>query len=131
MGYCLPRDGSFRPPVALTGTPAGGTFSGPGVFGNAASGFQFNPNIGPGTYQVAYTLEFNNCVLQTTQAVTLTRQITATLAADTVLCPGSQQPFALRGSPAGGIFSGTGVSGSMATGFVFTPPVGFSGTAGE
>ncbi|WP_177204643.1 gliding motility-associated C-terminal domain-containing protein [Hymenobacter arizonensis] len=129
IGYCLPRNGTFLPYATLTGTPAGGTFSGPGVFGSAATGFQFNPNIGPGTYQVVYTLDFNACVLQTTQAVTLTNQFTATLAADTILCPGSRQPFALRGSPAGGVFTGTGVSGSAATGFQFTPPAGFSGTA--
>ena len=44
-----------------------------------------------------------------------------------MLCAGSTRPFALRGSPAGGVFSGPGVSGSAATGFFFTPPTAFAG----
>lgn len=46
------------PPSALTGLPAGGTFSGPGV-----SGSSFNPaSLSPGVYVVAYTAtDGQNC----------------------------------------------------------------------
>jgi hypothetical protein len=127
-GYCLPAPGSPTPaPVRLTATPAGGTFSGPGVSGSNATGYFFSPGIGAGTFQLVYTLNSDGCMLQATQPVTVTNRLTASVAADTVLCPGSTRPFVLRGSPVGGVFSGAGVSGSVATGFVFTPPATFSG----
>ena len=122
-GYCVPAPGAPPlPPVPLAATPTGGVFSGPGVSGNAATGYFFSPNIGAGTFQLVYTLSANGCVVQATEAVTVSARLTVTAAADTVLCPGSTRPFALRGSPAGGVFSGPGVSGSVATGFFFTPP---------
>ncbi|WP_070733933.1 DUF7948 domain-containing protein [Hymenobacter glacialis] len=125
--YCQPAAGApSLPVVPLTATPAGGTFSGPGVGGNAALGFFFSPNVGAGTFQLVYTLNANGCVVQATQAVTVNPAIVVALPADTVLCPGSTQPFALRGSPAGGVFSGPGVSGTATTGFFFTPPASFS-----
>ena len=125
--YCQPTVGApALPTVPLTATPAGGTFGGTGVSGSAATGFVFSPNLPPGTYQLVYSLNTDGCTVQATQAVTIASRIAALAGADTVLCPGSQQPFALRGSPMGGIFSGTGVSGSAATGFVFTPPAGLA-----
>ncbi|WP_046245940.1 DUF7948 domain-containing protein [Hymenobacter terrenus] len=125
--YCAPAPGAPPLPlVRLTATPAGGAFSGPGVSGNNVTGFFFSPNIAPGTFQLVYTLNVSGCIVQATQPVTITNGLTVTLAADTVLCPGSTQPFALRGSPAGGVFSGPGVSGSVATGFFFTPPATFT-----
>lgn len=65
-------------------------------------------------------------MVQATRAVLITNLVPANLGADTVLCAGITQPFALHGSPVGGIFSGPGVSGSVAAGFVFTPPAGFT-----
>ncbi|MDB5235165.1 MAG: hypothetical protein JWR44_2158 [Hymenobacter sp.] len=124
--YCLPAPGApALPSVRLSATPAGGTFSGPGVSGNASAGYFFSPNIAAGNYQLVYTVNVNGCVAQASQPVTVTNVLTAILPADTVICPGSRQPFALRGSPAGGVFSGVGVTGSAATGFVFTPPANF------
>lgn len=44
-------------PQTLSGTPSGGTFSGPGV-----SGSTFDPSIGPGSYVVQYNYtDVNNC----------------------------------------------------------------------
>ena len=126
--YCPPTPGApGLPTVPLTATPAGGIFSGPGVSGSLATGFVFSPNQVPGTYQLVYALSVGGCAVQATQAVTIASRITALAGADTVLCAGSTRPFALRGSPAGGIFSGPGVSGSAATGFLFTPPTAFAG----
>lgn len=113
-------------PVRLTATPTGGTFSGPGVSGNAAAGYFFTPSLPAGTYQLAYAVTVGICTVQTSQAVTIAPLPTAALATDTTICI-SSAPVALRGSPAGGIFSGPGVSGSVATGFTFTPPTGQAG----
>ena len=126
--YCL--IGSTVPPsVPLTATPAGGTFSGPGVSGSVATGFVFAPGAVPtGTVPIVYSLAANGCVVQASQTVTVTRLPVITAGTDTVLCAGSTQPVPLRGSPAGGTWAGPGVSGSAATGFVFTPPLGFVGS---
>jgi hypothetical protein len=126
--YCLPATGAPAPaPVPLTGTPAGGTFSGPGVTGSAAAGFFFTPNLPAGTYQLTYTVTAGSCTATATQAVALVARPLPTVLGDTVICPGSAQAFRLRGTPAGGTFSGPGVTGSAATGFFFTPPAGFTG----
>ena len=90
-------------------------------------GFVFTPSaalvrVPAITYTVVNT---GRCTTTDTRRVTV--GLPPTAGADTVLCPGSARPFTLRGSPAGGVFSGPGVSGSVATGFVFTSPVAFTG----
>jgi hypothetical protein len=114
-------------PLPLVGTPAGGIWSGPGVTGSAATGYVFTPSATVvGTQTLTYTLPGTGlCTTTDTRLVTVLPPANA--GADTVLCPGSTQAFRLRGTPAGGIFSGLGVSGSAAAGFFFTPPTGFSG----
>jgi len=115
-------------PVLLVGTPAGGIWSGPGVTGSVASGFFFTPSPAlVGNQRLTYTLPGTGlCTTTDTRLVTVLPPISAGL--DTVLCPGSTQSFRLRGTPAGGIFTGLGVTGSVANGFLFTPPAGFSGS---
>jgi len=55
------------PCVNLTGTPAGGTFSGTGVVGN-----QFcSVNAGPGTHTITYSVTSNGCTFSTTTTVTV------------------------------------------------------------
>jgi len=62
----LPTTVSSNAPITLTGSPAGGTFSGTGVVFNA-----FNPAVaGPGIHEITYT--YNNgsgCEVCTTQSV--------------------------------------------------------------
>lgn len=55
-------------PVTLTGVPAGGTFSGPGVSGNT-----FDPALAGigGPYTITYTYTENGCSVTTTQDVTV------------------------------------------------------------
>ncbi|MBO2012868.1 gliding motility-associated C-terminal domain-containing protein [Hymenobacter negativus] len=115
-------------PLPLVGTPAGGIWSGVGVTGSVATGFAFTPSAAVvGTQTLTYTLVgTGQCTTTDTRLVTVLPPANA--GADTVLCPGSTQSFRLRGTPAGGIFTGLGVTGSVATGFTFTPPAGFSGT---
>ena len=116
-------------PVALVGTPAGGTFTGPGVTGSGAAGFVFTPTPAlVGVQTVTYTvLSTGLCTTTDTRRITVLPLPSA--GRDTVLCPGSTQAIRLNGAPAGGTFSGPGVTGSVATGFFFTPPANFVGAA--
>jgi hypothetical protein len=97
------------PAFALSGgSPAGGTYSGTGV-----SGGMFNPaTAGGGTHTITYAH---------TNAAGCSGSCTFTITVNTsVSCPGnstvcfSEPAFALSGgSPAGGTYSGTGVSGGV------------------
>ncbi|WP_082116145.1 DUF7948 domain-containing protein [Hymenobacter terrenus] len=101
--------------VALAATPAGGTFSGPGVAGG-----RFDPGTaGAGTHTLTYTVADSLGCGSNSQQVVVSRSPAVTPGPDTTLCADLRQPFQLRGfAPAGGTWSGTGVS---ASGF-FTPP---------
>jgi hypothetical protein len=116
-------------PQALVATPAGGTWTGPGVTGSSGQGYFFTPSIGAGTYQLQYTAGTALCPATAVLPVTVSGAVSVTVAADTALCPGTTQPFRLRASPTGGTWAGPGVTGSAAAGYVFTPPVGFVGPA--
>ncbi len=100
--------------VALAATPAGGTFSGPGVVGNT-----FSPRAaGAGTFTLAYALADSLACGTATQQVVVSSSFTALLSPDTTLCADQRRPFQLRGRPAGGTWSGPGVSPAG----LFTPP---------
>ncbi|MGI4823433.1 MAG: gliding motility-associated C-terminal domain-containing protein [Janthinobacterium lividum] len=110
----------------LVATPAGGTWSGPGVSGSVATGFYFNANAaGAGAFQLAYALPASQCGTQATLPVTVAAPVAAQVPPDTVICSQSSQPIPLRGTPAGGVWAGFGVSGSVDTGYFFTLPPGF------
>ena len=97
----------------LTAQPPGGQFGGPGVVGN-----RFNPSqAGPGRHRITYTLPFMDCVVVATSTIEVSQLAPIRLAADTVLCFG-QTPFRVRATPAGGTWSGPGVTAAG----VFTPP---------
>ncbi|TPG64559.1 PKD domain-containing protein [Hymenobacter nivis] len=102
------------PAVALVGAPAGGTFSGPGVTGNT-----FSPQVaGAGTHTLTYTVADSLACGAATQQVVVTSPVQAFASPDTTLCADQLRPFQLRGNPAGGTWSGPGVSASG----LFTPP---------
>jgi uncharacterized protein (TIGR02145 family) len=109
------------PAFTLTGgTPAGGTYSGTGVTGTT-----FTPaTAGPGTFNITYTYtDANSCTNTAVQPITVYPMPTVTLAVFTPVCQ-NVAPFALTGgSPAGGVYSGPGVSGG-----VFDPGVSGVGT---
>ncbi|MGI4870361.1 MAG: gliding motility-associated C-terminal domain-containing protein [Janthinobacterium lividum] len=112
ISFCL-----AAPPhgTALMASPAGGTFSGPGVVAN-----RFDPSaVGPGHYVLSYTWNYPNvnCPIVATQTVDVLLLPPPHVAADTVLCTGSRVPFQLKATPAGGTWAGPGVT---ATG-LFTP----------
>ena len=101
--------------VALAATPAGGAFSGPGV-----SNGRFDPaKAGVGTHTLTYSVADSLGCGTLSQQVVVNRLPVITPGRDTTLCADLRQPFQLRGyAPAGGVWSGTGVT---ADGF-FTPP---------
>ncbi|MDB5271075.1 MAG: hypothetical protein JWP58_4115 [Hymenobacter sp.] len=112
VSFCL-----TAPPhgIVLAATPAGGTFSGPGVVGN-----RFNPSdAGPGRHTLTYTWDFPEvrCPITITQTVPVSLVPAVHLPPDTVLCLNAA-PLALRASPAGGTWTGPGVTAAG----LFTPP---------
>ncbi len=82
------------PCAALTGSPAGGTFSGPGISGNS-----FCPGIaGPGTHTIIYTYtDINGCVNADTQVTVVTPILVVDAGADQTIC--NNISINLGGSP--------------------------------
>lgn len=112
--------GSYSPvctnasPVTLTGTPAGGTFSGTGVTNNA-----FNPNAGAGTYPVTYSYtDANGCSGQSTTNIVVNPLPNVSAGTYPQVCSNASL-VSLNGVPSGGSWSGTGVNGNT-----FNPAAG-------
>jgi hypothetical protein len=102
------------------GTPAGGTYSGPGV-----SAGQFNPTTaGQGAHQIDYTYtDANGCVNTDNNIVLVNPLPNVSLSSFTAVCA-NDPAFALTGgSPLGGTYSGPGVSGGN-----FNPATAGNGT---
>ena len=98
-------------PLALGGTPAGGTWSGPGVQAAPGGGFRFVPTaVGPGQYVISYAVAATGiCVSTRYVRYVVAPPVAPTLAALPDLCT-TQPAVALVATPAGGTFSGPGVS---------------------
>ncbi len=97
-------------PITLDGgSPAGGIYSGPGVTGNT-----FDPAAaGVGTHTITYTFtDGNGCVSSAAKDITVNQLPTVTLADFTPVCVDASLITLDGGSPAGGIYSGPGVTGS-------------------
>ncbi|MCB9232722.1 MAG: HYR domain-containing protein [Bacteroidia bacterium] len=113
--YCesSPRD-------TLTGSPAGGTLSGPGI-----SGIYLYPNLaGVGNHSVTYTYTApGGCIFDTLMPFVVHALPTVTLSGlQTDYCVNSPDTV-LTGLPAGGTFFGTGMTDSL-----FQPGVGPTGS---
>lgn len=107
-------------PIALTGTPSGGVFSGPGI-----SGSNFTPssaNVGQNV--ITYTVTGGSCagLAYDTVNIIAAPQISASGLGTTACINGIASQ--LTGTPAGGTFSGTGVVDTLGL-FFFAP--GLSG----
>ena len=90
------------------GAPGGGTYSGPGV-----SGGNFSPSVaGVGDHTITYTYtDANGCTNTASKTLTVYALPTVTLNNFAPVCV-DLPAFALSGgSPAGGVYSGTGVAG--------------------
>jgi uncharacterized membrane protein len=96
--------------VSLSGTPSGGTFSGPGVSGNT-----FNPGLViPGSISVSYTVTDpgSTCSgVASTIFVVNPAPVVNLIVAQTSVCVNAGN-IALTGVPSPGTFSGNGVSGN-------------------
>jgi hypothetical protein len=106
--------------VTLSGSPFGGTFSGPGI-----SGAQFNPaTAGAGTHTITYTYtDGNGCTNSTTQSVIVhPLPVVSFTGLDAEYCI-DEATATLVPSPAGGTFNGTGISGNT-----FDPATAGAGT---
>lgn len=108
--YCIIDAGS-----ALTGVPAGGIFTGAGVGGST-----FLPFLaGVGTHNVTYTYTASNgCDASETQTTIVNDQPVISFPLSPNIYCVDAAPVALNALPAGGTYSGVGVSGNT-----FSPAV--------
>lgn len=95
-------------PITLAGSPAGGTFSGPGVSGNS-----FNPAFaGTGTKTITYAYtDAHGCSNSATTNIVVTALPTVNAGTYSAVCINGSS-VTLAGTPAGGTFSGAGVTGN-------------------
>ncbi len=95
-------------PITLNGTPAGGTFSGAGVTGNT-----FDPSVaGVGIQTITYSYtDGNGCLATASTTITVNSLPTVDAGTYPAICVNAAV-ISLAGSPSGGTFSGTGVSGN-------------------
>ncbi len=105
--------------IALIGTPAGGTFAGPGV-----SGTTFDPALaGAGIHTITYSFtDANGCSATANTTITVSALPTVTIDPVAAMCADAL-PLTLVGTPAGGTFTGPGISGNT-----FDPVLAGSGT---
>ncbi|MCX6269792.1 MAG: IgGFc-binding protein, partial [Bacteroidetes bacterium] len=105
----LPAVCANGPDITLNGTPAGGNYSGGGVSGN-----QFLPSVAQaGEFIISYTYtDFNNCQDNAQQTVTVYPVPQPAIDPVSPVCL-DVSPFALNGSPAGGVFTGNGMVGDV------------------
>ncbi|MFN4892895.1 MAG: PKD domain-containing protein [Bacteroidota bacterium] len=106
--------GSYGPvcidasPVSLSGTPSGGTWSGTGVTGST-----FNvQTAGVGSHQIIYNYtDANGCSAADTTSITVNPLPVVNTGSYGPVCIDAS-PVSLSGTPSGGTWSGTGVTGS-------------------
>jgi trimeric autotransporter adhesin len=98
--------------VNLVGTPSGGVFTGTGVTGNL-----FDPSVGTQTITYDYT-DGNSCSNSSTSTITVVDPSSVSAGAYSPVCIDAAD-VNLVGTPSGGVFSGTGVTGNF-----FDPSVG-------
>ncbi len=105
--------------VTMTGVPAGGVFS-----GNAVSANTFDPsNAGVGTHSISYAYtDGNGCSNSTSQITTVHALPTLSINGLSAVYCENDPAVTLSGTPAGGIFSGTGITGNQ-----FDPAVAGAG----
>ncbi|MBX7182253.1 MAG: hypothetical protein K1X82_09085, partial [Bacteroidia bacterium] len=107
-GLAGPYCASQTSPVALIGSPLGGTFSGNGI-----SGTDFipaNATVGVNTITYSYT-DANSCSNSITQNATIIGiQVVSFSGLASSYCQDNSTPTTLVGNPSGGVFSGNGIS---------------------
>ncbi len=114
--------------ASLTGSPAGGTFSGPGISGNA-----FDPAVAGagGPYVITYTYtDGNGCTNSTSQSVTVNALPGGSGSFNglaSTYCT-TDAPVNLTGNPTTGTFSGPGITDNGNGTAIFNPATAGVGT---
>jgi hypothetical protein len=98
--YCL-----FDAPFQLTASPSGGTFTGVGV---NASGLFTPANAGVGTKIITYTVNIGGCVVSATLNINVWPTANASIIDPIPICLNGGI-VELNATPAGGVWSGSGV----------------------
>ncbi|MEO6488727.1 MAG: hypothetical protein ABIO04_02210 [Ferruginibacter sp.] len=115
--YCLNASSQV-----LLGSPAGGTFSGPGISGN-----NFNPSVagagGPYTISYTYTSPSTGCSNIVSHSVSVNALPVVSFTGLASSYCSSSGVVTLSGSPSGGTFTGPGISGNT-----FNPALAGTGT---
>jgi len=97
--------------ITLFGTPAGGTFSGPGITGN-----HFDPLglVAGNSYDLVYVFtDTTGCIFSDPASVAVDPLPVVSISGlDSLYCS-DDAPVTLNGSPAGGSFSGAGITGDV------------------
>lgn len=103
--YCL-----YDAQAVLTGSPSGGTFSGPGI-----TGASFNPSLaGVNTHSVTYSYTApNGCSNTDTETTTVNDQPPVTFNLNPNSFCTNDAAVQLAATPAGGVFSGASVQGDI------------------
>ena len=117
---------AYDAPFTINGfTPANGIWTGSGI-SNSNTG-QFDPgSVAPGTYPVIYTIGSGTCERSDTTSILIVPTPTVNAGGDITICA-DNSVFNLTGfSPAGGTWSGTGITDSLAG--TFSPQVAGDGT---
>lgn len=122
---------SFSPPASLcidaqpytlsSGSPAGGTYSGTGVSAGVFSASV--AGTGPHVITYSYTDPLSTCSNTTTGTITVNALPVVTLGAYSAVCLNTPSFTLSGGSPAGGTYTGTGITGSS-----FSPAGAGTGT---
>ena len=110
-------------PFNLTqGSPVGGTYSGTGI----TTSPQFSPAAaGAGTHTITYTYtDGNGCTNSANQSITVNPLPTVTFGAIPDICQNDAPVNLTQGNPAGGTYSGTGITISPQ----FNPTIAGAGT---
>ena len=118
-------------PVALTGQPASGIWTGPGVSGSLSAGYVFTPTAALAGLQVlTYSLPgvITACTITGTKNVTVALPPQVTAPALPTMCAGAGAMVLAGGTPAGGVWSGPGVAGAAGGSYAFTPTQALVGT---
>ena len=92
--------------IALNGSPGGGTWTGTGVTGN-----NFDPSVGTQTLTYTFT-DVNGCTNSCMTTITVNPLPVVTCGSYGPVCV-SDPDVVLGGSPVGGTWTGTGVTGNM------------------
>ncbi|WP_400193421.1 gliding motility-associated C-terminal domain-containing protein [Hymenobacter sp. B81] len=111
-------------PMRLGGQPAGGTWTGTGVSGSAATGFTFTPTPGlVGQHRLTYSAASTGTCVTTSQLTMTVLPVTPVSFPPVDTRCANDGAVALVASPPGGTFSGPGVQGNL-----FRPGVAGPGT---